>query len=204
MQHFSEEAWTDFVRGIDASEDANMVGSHLTAGCGDCAAEFDKWNRLREAASNEVTYSPPEELVRRLKLEFSARFSPQTCAISTAATPIFDSFLEPLTAGVRAGVTSARQLVFEADGLTVDLRIEREFRSDNICAVGQILDKRVPQTSLRKAIVILWTPLGHPVLETRPNEHGEFQLEFQAQDSLRLSIELSGRNPVRITLPELK
>jgi hypothetical protein len=90
-------------------------------------------------------------------------------------------------------------LVYEAEGLTVDLRIDTQPRSNRVCAVGQVLDKRIPG-ALGNASVVLWTEKGHPLLATEANEFGEFQLEFEAQDRLRISIELTGRTPIRIPL----
>jgi hypothetical protein len=52
-------------------------------------------------------------------------------------------------------------------------------------------------------LVVLWTEKGNPVLETRANERGEFELEFEAQAQLRISIELAGRTPIRIPLANL-
>jgi hypothetical protein len=51
---------------------------------------------------------------------------------------------------------------------------------------------------------MLWTEKGLPLLEAKTNEFGEFHLEFEAQDYLRLSIQMVGRMPIRIPLANLK
>jgi hypothetical protein len=203
MKHFSDEVWADFVRGVAPTETAAGIKSHLAMGCADCSVTLDLWKRLHTAAADEAKYSAPEELVRRLKLEFTSEHSSPVAKVAPAAL-VFDSFLRPLPAGVRSGASAARQLVYESEGLTVDLRVEKEPQSTKFSAIGQVMDKWTPPSTLSSGTVILWTAQGFPVFETKPNEHGEFQIEFGAQDQLHLSVAMPGRNPMRITLPELE
>jgi hypothetical protein len=63
---------------------------------------------------------------------------------------------------------------------------------------GQVVDKSGTRVAPRRVSVILWTETALPLAETSANEFGEFQLEFAAQDRLRISIEIAGRKPIRI------
>ena len=58
-----------------------------------------------------------------VKLEFAARQPSQTSPW-TLATLVFDSLSQPLTAGVRSGVSDSRQLMFDAEGTMVDLVLD--------------------------------------------------------------------------------
>ena len=202
MSHFSEQVWADFVRGTGTLEVNREVEGHLATGCGDCQVAFDIWNRLRVAAVNERTYAPPEELVRRLKLEFSR--NQMTAPQASEAVAVFDSLLQPLPVGFRSGSAIPRQLLYEGEGLTVDLRLEHAPHSRTICAMGQVLDEKIPHSPLNKGSITLWTTRGLPILETNPNLQGEFQLEFEADANLHLCIAILGRNPLRIILPQLQ
>lgn len=202
MPHFSEEAWTDFIRGTSTLEANGEVEAHLATGCADCEAAYDIWNRLRIAAVNERTYAPPEELVRRLKLEFSR--NQMTASQASEAVPVFDSLLQPLPVGFRSGSAVPRQLLYEGEGLTIDLRLEHAPHSRMISAMGQVLDKKIPNSPLNEGSITLWTTRGLPILETNPNLQGEFQLEFEAEANLHLCIAILGRNPLRIVLPQLQ
>lgn len=204
MEHFSEQAWTDFVRGVGSSEQPGEMESHLASGCNDCAEARDAWTRVHIIAARESTYSPPEGTVRIAKLEFAARpFERGTQPVS--AKLIFDTSLQPALAGVRAAATaSARQMVYEADGLTVDMRFDAPPRSTKMHLTGQVLDQRVPRASLQDAAVILWTDRGLPIAETKANAFGEFNLEFEAQYHLRLSIQVVSRALIRIPLVDLR
>jgi len=201
MQHFSEQAWADFVRGVSESETKANIESHLARGCCDCGATSDVWNQLQTIVSNEESYMPPESAVRMVKLEFVTTNSQEQASV--LANLLFDTFVQPLAAGIRSGAAVARQLVYEAEGLTVDLRLDSQSPSGKILVVGQVLDQRLPRVSPRGVSIALWTPKGQPFLEVSPNESGEFQLEVNAQDDLRLLIEVAGRKTIRIPLANL-
>jgi hypothetical protein len=198
MQHFSEQAWADFVRGVSESETKANIETHLARGCSDCRATSDVWNQVQTMGPNEQAYTPPESAVRTVKLEFAASNSQEQASV--LANLLFDTFAQPLTAGIRSGAAVARQLVYEAEGLTVDLRLESQSLSGKTLVVGQVLDQRLPRVSPSSVCIALWTPKGQPFLEVSPNESGEFQLEVDAQDDLRLLIEVAGRKTIRIPL----
>jgi hypothetical protein len=117
---------------------------------------------------------------------------------------IFDTLTQPLTAGIRSAAATARQLVYEAEGLTVDVRLDAQPQSKTVFAVGQILDKRMPLIPSTEVSVTLWTEKGLPLIEIRPNQFGEFHLEFEPQDNLRLSVTVLGRTPILIPLANLR
>jgi hypothetical protein len=202
MAHFSEQAWADFAREINDSKASAEMRLHLADRCSECTAAFATWKRVQAIAAHENSYRPPEDLVRLIKQEFATRQAPEPPVWSSAKL-VFDTFSQPVLAGTRARAVTARQLVYEAEGLTVDLRLDTNPRSNRVCLVGQVLDKRIPN-ALGSMSVLLWTGKGHPVLQTKANELGEFQLEFEAEDNLRISIELVGRIPIRIPLANLK
>jgi hypothetical protein len=111
---------------------------------------------------------------------------------------VFDSMNQPLTVGVRSGASESRQVAFEAEGTMVDLVLDKRPQSGTISLVGQVVDKGGAKIAPRQVAVIVWTETGQPLAETSANEFGEFQLEFAAQDRLRLSVEIAGHQPIRI------
>src|SRR6266498_3219230 len=110
MSHFSEEVFADHVRGINLHEHQELQ-SHLASQCAECTQSFEVWHQLRAIGARENTYCSPADRVRMIKFEF-------------------DSFSQPALAGVRsAGAAAARQMVYEAEGLMVDLRFDRPTHS---------------------------------------------------------------------------
>ena len=203
MKHFSEQVWTDFVRGIGPSKKNAEIEAHMASGCADCVVAVGMWKKVHSIANNEPSFTPPDHAVRMVKLDFAAsqsrRLSPWTMA-----KLVFDSMSQPLTASVRSGASESRQVAFEAEGTMVDLVLDTRAQSGTISLVGQVVDKGGAKVAPRSVSVIVWTETGQPLAETAANEFGEFQLEFAAQDRLRLSVELAGHQPIRIPPLNLK
>jgi len=138
-----------------------------------------------------------------VKLQLANRQADQP-EIGLIASMIFDSATQPLAMGVRSGTASTRQIVYEAEGLTVDLRLERKPHSSTFSAAGQVLDKDAPLSWLGNAAIVLWTDKGQMVTKTVANDYGEFQFEFEHEDQLRISIITANRKTVRIALGNLE
>jgi hypothetical protein len=204
MEHFSERPWADFVRGISGPEISGNIRAHLAEGCSKCETALDAWSRVRRLASEEGAYAPPENLVRLAKLAFDSKpaHQPKTSTLAnwTLASLTFDSFAQPLPAGVRSAALSAWQVVYEAEALTVDLRFGHRAQSKTIHLVGQVFDKRAVRVWQTDATIELSTEHGQLVATTAVNAMGEFHIEFKPQDQLWLSVKAAGRNTVRIPL----
>lgn len=203
MEHFSEQRWADFVRGVGMSGTTREIEAHLATSCAECTIPFDLWLRLGRFAAREGDYAPPENLVRLVKLELASKQAAQPEAW-TIASLVFDSAAQPLPVGVRSAAVSTRQFVYEAEGLTVDLGFQRKPQSNTISAVGQVLDKQAPHCWLVNAAIVLCTDKGQTIAATEANDYGEFQFEFEPQDQLRLSIITAGRRTLRISLGNLR
>jgi hypothetical protein len=204
MRHFSERPWADFVRGISGPEISGDIRAHLAEGCSKCKTALDAWSRVRRLATEEGAYAPPENLVRLAKLAFGSMPASQprtsTLANWTLANLIFDSFAQPLPAGVRSAALSAWQVVYEAEGLTVDLRFGHRAQSKTVHLVGQVFDQRAVRVWQSNATIELSTEQDHAVASTAVNAMGEFHIEFKPQDRLWLSVKAAGRKTVRIPL----
>jgi hypothetical protein len=209
MEHFSERRWADFVRGINGPEISKDIKAHLAADCSKCKTALDAWSGVRRLASEEDAYAPPENLVRLVKLGFTSKpaHQPRTSTLEswTLANLVFDSFAQPLPAGVRSAALSAWQVVYESEGLTVDLRFGHRGQSKTVHLVGQVFDKRAVRAWQSNATIQLSTEQGELVATTAVNAMGEFHLEFEANDRhLLLLVKAAERNTVRIPLTNLR
>lgn len=199
MEHFAEHIWVDFVRGLATADTTHEIHAHLAAGCADCTSSSNLWSRVGSFADREREYAPPTDLLRLAKLGLTWNASRESEA-GTLATLIFDSATQPLPMGIRSGTVDSQQMVYEAAGVTVDLRIERRPHSKTICVWGQVLDKHAPLAWLGNANIVLWADKGQLLARAEANDRGEFQFEFEPQDKLHVSIVTVGRPTVRITL----
>lgn len=201
MDHFSEQAWADFIRGFQDSKHPE-IESHLANACIDCARTHHTWKLVNAIAGREPQYAPPAYAIRMAKLEFSARRSPELESAVVAGLT-FDTFAQPALGGVRSAVATARQMIYETEGLAIDLRFDRTPASRLVHVTGQALNKQEPHSPIAEAAVIVWTQKGLPIAETRANAFGEFNFDLEPQNGLRLSIQVPGGRLVRISLANL-
>jgi hypothetical protein len=218
MVHFKEQPWVDFVRGVGGSTISRDIRTHLSAGCLECKTSHDDWSRVRRLATEETAYEPPENQVRLVKLGFRTEPA-QELQKWTLADLVFDSFAQPLLYGVRsgavnvgpgnaggAGVGGVRvwQVVHEAEGLTVDLRFSHRTHSQAVQLVGQVFDKQAVRPLPSSAIIELSADKDRVIASAVVSVLGEFKIEFEATDRILLSVKATGRNTVRISLPDLR
>jgi hypothetical protein len=197
--HFSEQSWVDLVRGVSRPESSESARAHLAAGCPACKTTHDSWSRVSGLAAKEESYTPSENLVRLVKLGFTGKGTEQSHKW-TLANLVFDSFAQPLPAGVRSGALRVWQVIYEAEGLTVDLHFGRRAEAKAMHIVGQVFDKKAVQALQDKATVELSTEHEQLIATAPVTGMGEFHLEFEAKDHLWLSVKSVGRNTVRIPL----
>jgi hypothetical protein len=200
MRHLSEQPLVDFVRGVSGPEVSGDIKAHLASGCSKCQTTLSAWKRVEKLAAEEGAYAPPQNLVRLVKLGFGAEVAPKP-EKWTLANLIFDGFAQPLPAGVRSGSGSLSvwQVIYEAEGLSVDLRFGRRLQSKAIHLVGQVLDKQEMQ-AWKNAIIELLTEYDQVVATAPVSAFGEFHIEFEAKDQLWLAVKTGARNTVRIPL----
>lgn len=198
MEHFSERAWADFVRGFEGCEH-RQIKSHLASACHDCTRIHETWKRVHTVALRESLYAPPAHATRMAKLEFARTVSTESDS-AVFARLTFDTFAKPALAGIRSGAAAARQMLYETAGVAVDLHFDHLSAPNLIHVTGQILNKREPYGAVANAAVTVWTPKGLPIAEARTNDFGEFRLEFKSQDGLKLSIQAAGQPAIRIFL----
>jgi hypothetical protein len=199
--HFSEEDWLDFARDQAAGTGAGMQ-RHLDAGCIPCAATLRFWRTALTVAAREATAEgPPESALRQARASFAtARPKGLVARVAEAASLAFDSFRQPLPAGVRATGASPRQMLYQAGPYVLRLRVEPGPASDRLSVVGQVVDDTDPARAMRDlAVLVLAGP--HAVDRTLTNHLGEFALEPEPADNLRLSVAVPGRGP--LTVPVL-
>jgi hypothetical protein len=204
MEHFAEQPWADFVRGVSAPQVGRDIKAHLAEGCLKCQTAHDAWNRIHRLATEESTYAAPANLVRLVKMEFGEKPVSKRPLAWTLANLVFDSFAQPLPAGVRSAAISAWQVVYEAEGLAVDLRFGRRAQSKAVHLVGQVFDKQAARAFHSNATIELRTENDQLVAVTAVNDMGEFHLEFEQKDHLWLTVTAAARKSMRIPLTNPK
>lgn len=193
MKHFSEAQWVDFVRNLTLPKAKMAMQQHIDSGCNQCADTLRTWQGVLSIAAGESVLAPPAHAVHIVKSQFAA-IRPTA---SSGVRLVFDSLLQPLTAGTRGSI-AARQFLYETDEYYIDLRLEPQ-AEDRACLVGQVLNRFGADRAVRSVPIRLQDG-KLPVAHTSTNEFGEFQLEFEAGNSLCISISRGEANEIILPL----
>lgn len=193
MKHFNEAQWADFARNVVLAKEKMDMQQHIDSGCRQCEGTLQIWQSVLAIAAGEGALTPPGDMVRVVRSQFAAMLPEANHGFRL----LFDSHLQPITAGIRGSV-SARQFLYETDEYYIDLRLEPRRESNRACLVGQILIRKgVGHAAEGVAVRVQKGKL--PIAETVANRFGEFQLEFDGASDLCISI--GGKESNEIVLP---
>jgi hypothetical protein len=185
MKHIAQETLAEFVRQSLSEAEAQSVGGHVAV-CRDCADVAALFREIVRVGARESAYEPPEGIVRAVKAYFEVeqRRAAQPKSIFEL---LFDSLAQPVAAGARASVASARQLLYRVGTVYVDMRVDSETNSERAALVGQMLDSAHPGHPVSGVPVILMDGRKN-VASTVSNNNGEFHMDFVLKSNLRLSV----------------
>jgi len=198
-QHFTEDQWSDLVRGVLPAEKSLALWQHLEKGCEGCRQSFRLWQLVADVANNEIRQEVPEALMhssRGAYIEWRRLYLlPQRARMVRL---VFDSLLAPLPSGVRSEASAPRRILWESGQWSCDLRIEplagkRTFLTGQIVAPGS-----------QAGLPVLLLSADALEAETTANQFGEFQLEIDRANGLRIYFDVPGIRPVGILLPDLE
>jgi hypothetical protein len=203
VKHLTDEDGVDFVREVMPGPEKCRAEEHLRTRCGECVRCSTFWETVVDLATRERANRVPEEVLlaavdlfagwrRRVFLPVRAR----------RARPFFDSLLQPIPVGVRAGTPSPRRVLHRWGPWIVDLRMEAEPRN-RLSISGQVLEsgKTEPRLQLLGGIVLMRGDVI--VQQTEANRFGEFQLSSEREPDLILYVELHGAPAIGVALPDV-
>lgn len=195
--HYEFGEWADFARAAVGSKAREKVQAHLNSGCKECDELRRFFSELVQRAESDSAYRIPDYALRNIRAMFALQ-QPQEVRLlpRTVARLVYDSFRQPLVAGVRSQQTAAHQLMYAAGPYTVDLRLEQEQGAPHVRLTGQIANRErgsgvpeVPVFLLSRNLVI-----G----KTATNKFGEFAVEYPPSNRLRLFAPIPGENHIEV------
>ena len=202
QKHFTDELWSDYVRGVSPAPDAAAIHQHLEAGCEPCERSFRFWRTVAEIANSEARNEVPEGQMRISQAAYGSWWRGQMLPQrATMARLLFDSLRAPLPAGVRGQGPSPRRILGRAGQWSFDLRFEPS-PGKKLFLVGQILGPETAQAHEAGLRVLLMSP-DALLAETAANQFGEFQLQLERANGLRIYADVPGRRPIGMSLPDL-
>lgn len=202
MGHFSVEKWIDFVNRAVTTNEQEQMDQHLSLGCKSCQKTVSLWQRVRASAAAEGSYQPPESAVRIAKASFAgAGLGPQNKEAGSRLQLLFDSFLQPVLAGVRSAGAGTRQMLYRADPYQIDVQLEMKPNGNRIVVTGQLLNLSSPKVIAVGARILVSNMHGD-VVHTAANQFGEFSGEVKNSGDLQLTFSTPSGEPIVISLRE--
>ncbi len=188
MKHFGIDKWTDFVRGLVEDSARVAMERHLASGCRKCRHTADLLHKAAVAAHRDSKVQVLEYAVRSARAIFILQLPEKVRLLCRApARFLYDSFREPLPAGVRTQQRLSRQALYQAGDYSLNLRLENESGTSRVTLVGQIQNRKRPSNWLGGVPILLVS--GKQILaQAVSNSLGEFQMEYEPSKHLRLYV----------------
>jgi hypothetical protein len=201
MKHFSTQDWIDLARQASDAERSREMQKHLDQGCVQCAKNVAVWRRIMEFAMQELNQQPPEPTLRLVKASFGLRkvVSPRSRELELA-TLLTDSLQQAVVPGIRGSSPVARQLLYKAGSVCIDLHIRPKPGSESVVLVGQLLDSMKPAKSMSNIPVDLLQH-GNSVSSKTTNDFGEFDFGYETPEDVHLAFGLGNRTLV-VPIPD--
>jgi hypothetical protein len=203
MNHYSNNEWFDYVCGVTPAEDRSQLRRHLESACVKYKKLEGIWRTVQKLAQKEISYRPPDSAFRFVKGQIvvtSPSWKPSP--VANLAQQIFDSFRQPLPAGVRSIKGSPRHLVYRSGTILVDVRLEAAPQGSPAYLAGQVLDLASPSCAMKDISVSV--QIGEKdIASTATDQFGEFHLELDSMDdsAFHLAVWIEPSGPIFIPLP---
>src|SRR2546430_14492097 len=103
MKHYAIDQWVDFSRGVAGAEEGERMRAHLADGCPQCHHLADFTAKLTETCGSLAATQVPDSAMRLARAIFPMRHTDRPKRGNRIPIQlIFDSFLVPAPAGLRA------------------------------------------------------------------------------------------------------
>jgi hypothetical protein len=205
MEHFSIDEWIDFARGVGHKEKAAKMREHMDHGCSTCSKTLETWRHIVNFANQESSFEPPAWALQVVQTNFILRktFSAKENKGKKfeIARLLFDSALQPVTAGVRGTASVVRQLLYRSGSVCIDMRMQPKPGSQSMVLIGQLLDSAKPDHGLSGIPVSLLCE-GDTLSQSRTNDVGEFDFGITAADHLQLVFGMADTRNIVVPVPD--
>jgi hypothetical protein len=202
MEHFNAEKWIDFVNHAVTSSEKERMDQHLKLGCESCQETVSLWQRVRTSAAMEGNYQPPDSAVRIAKAAFAGMgLANQKKGAGSRVKVLFDSFRQPIFAGVRSAGAGTRQMLYRADPYQIDVQLEMQPGGNRIVVTGQLLNLSNAKM-IASGTRILVSNMHGDVVHTVANQFGEFSGQVRNSGDLQLTFATPSGEPIVISLRE--
>ena len=188
MRHVTVENLINYIEGQPTDVEKSTLESHLVT-CSECTELKQEFHALMTQLREDSSFEPPVEAVQWGISLFQPIMQPESRGTirKLIASLVFDTFDQPMLAGVRRVGAPPRQLLFRAGDVDVDVKIESMEANDRITLVGQVLSSA---TKFFDNTPVKLESHGIVRYRTRTNVVGEFSFDEVPKDTYHLSVDL--------------
>jgi len=186
MRHVTVEGLVNYIDGTGSDEEKSSVEAHLSS-CADCTELKQEFQVLVSHLQSDAANEPPAELVKWGVDLFQPVMQSVGSLPRFIASLVFDTFDQPMFAGIRRVGAPPRQLLFRAGEVDVDVKIESMEANDRITLVGQVLSGA---TKFFDNTPVKLESHGIVRYRTKTNVVGEFSFDEVPKDTYHLSVDL--------------
>ena len=115
---------------------------------------------------------------------------------------VFDSAEQGKRDGVRGSAAVARQLLYQAGSVCIDMCMQPRPGSEEVVLIGQLLDSNRPDHGIKDIPVRLLQD-GDTISRKTTNHVGEFEFGIEAPQDLELAFGIAGRRTVIVPVPSI-
>jgi len=187
MRHLTVENIVNYMEGQGTVVDKLTLEAHL-ANCRECLELKQEFQDLMLQLREDSSFEPPTKALDWSINLFQPVMQPEKGGMrKIIASLVFDTFDQPMLAGVRRVGVPPRQLLFRAGDVDVDVKIESMEANDRITLVGQVLSSA---TKFFDNTPVKLESHGIVRYRTRTNVVGEFSFDEVPKDTYHLSVDL--------------
>jgi hypothetical protein len=194
------EQLVDFLDGRLALAPAAAVERHVALGCIQCGGDVAWYGRVKLVAASDDSVEPPPWVLKRALRVFDSQPSAASLASRVIASLVFDSLRRPTLAMSRSIGVEDRQLMYEAEPYSIDLKVASVDRA-RADVTGQILRRGELMFESVAGLTLNLVREGSSVLSTVTNDRGEFRVGAIEGGSYDLKIEAGDLSITIIGLP---
>jgi hypothetical protein len=187
MRHLTIENIVNYMDGQATDVEKSTLEAHL-ANCRECLELKQEFQSLMLQLREDSYFEPPAETLEWGINLFQPVMQPEKGGVrKIIASLVYDTFDQPMLAGVRRVGVPPRQLLFRAGDVDVDVKIESMEANDRITLVGQVLSSA---TKFFDNTPVKLESHGIVRYRTRTNVVGEFSFDEVPKDTYHLSVDL--------------
>jgi hypothetical protein len=172
-----------------AGADGDAVEAHLASGCGACRRLVAQARELSRLARVDFDTPAPWVVRRAARIPREARSKAALPHLHVLARLAFDTLLEPFAAGARTASLEARQLLFEAEGYDLDVRISTSAGGTHAIR-GQILPPADRDAASAAGVGLLLLAPDGDALDGVTDGGGEFEYVGLGEGTYSLLVDL--------------